>query len=187
MNISNVSSSQFVSLDSESSSGNYVTSMSGELALLVLESQEQRKEMAREQLESARHDFSEALVNEVAALHEQADAAFRGALVSAGTSAAGSGMQLWGLGREKDNAWQSKVGEGLNKLSEPIGGMASKTYGAADAKSVQGAEEAARWQIDDSRDQLDSAKQLQNKALDWASAMLDRDAATTAAILANKV
>jgi hypothetical protein len=190
MNITSAtnSGSQFLSLDSENVSHGGVTSMSGELAVLMLENQEQQKDIAREELASARHDFSEALADEVQALRDQADAAFRGAIFTGAMSLAGSGLQVWGTARDcKEVPWQTSVGAGLNKLAEPLGGMVGKTYAAADAKAAAGVQQSAKWQMDDARDARAEAGKLQDKALDWVSSMADRDAATTAAILANKV
>lgn len=189
MNIGSATSggSPFISLESESLPHGGVTSLSGELAVLMLETQEQQKEIAREELASARHDLTEALAAEVQSLRAQTDASFRGALFSGAMSIAGAGMGAWAAGRKCDNPWQKPVGEGLSQLSEPLGTMVGKNYGAADAKSAQGLQEAANWQIDDARNAVSDARTLQDKALDWASSMVDRDAATTAAILANKV
>ncbi len=186
MNVTGTTSSgsPFLSLDSDSVQRNEVTSLSGQLALLVLDSQEQQKQIAHEQLANARHDFSEALADEVQSLRDEADAAYRGALVSGALSIAGSGLSAWGT--ESGPTWQKEVGDGLSRLSAPAGTVVGTNYGASEAKAAQGAQEAAKWQIDDAQDELGSARDLQNKALDWTSSMADRDAATTAAILANK-
>lgn len=175
----------FISLESDSLPHGGVTSLSGELALLMLDSQEQQKEIAHEQLASARHDFSEGLANEVQSLRDEADAAYRGALVTGAISIAGSGMSAWGTDAG-DSSWQKVAGDGLSQLSKPVGTMVGTNYGASEAKSAQGAQEAAKWQMDDARDTFGAARDLQNKALDWTSSMVERDAATTAAILANK-
>jgi hypothetical protein len=181
------SGSQFLSLESDNVPHGSVTSLSGELAVLMLDTQEQQKQIARQDLANARHEFSEALSEEVHALRAQADATFRGAIFSGAMSVAGAGMGAWAAGRDCENPWQQSVGTGLDHLAGPLGTMIGKSYGSADAKSAQGVEEAAKWQIDDARDALGDADKLQDKALDWTSSMVDRDAATTAAILANKV
>lgn len=181
------SGSQFLSLESENVPHGGVTSLSGELAVLMLETQEQQKQIARQDLANARHDFIEALSDEVQALRAQSDAAFRGAMFSGAMSVAGAGMGLWAAGRECKNPWQQSVSAGLGQLAGPLGTMVGTNYGSADAKSAQGIQEAAKWQIDDAREALGDADKLQGKAIDWASSMVDRDAATTAAILANKV
>lgn len=189
MNISGVASggSQFLSLELESSPLASATTLSGELAVLMLDTQEQQKQLAQEQLASARQDFSEALAAEVHALHEQADATFRGALLSGGLTVVGASVSAWGVGRDVEKPWQEPVGKGLSDLSQPIGTAVGKNYGSADAKSAEGAQEVAKWQIEDARAARSDADQLQGKALAWLSSMVDRDAATTAAILANKI
>lgn len=163
------------------------TSIADEVALLLLETQERQKENEREQLSLARAEFSVALKDEVEALKSQADATFRGALVQGSLSMAGAGMSLWGAGRKLDKTWQGTLGHGLDMLAEPLGKAASKTYAAADAKSAEGAQTAAKWQLDDARDALRDADSAQDKTLDWLSSMIDRDAATMSAILSNKV
>jgi hypothetical protein len=189
MNVGNVGSggSQFLSLESDSIPEGSFTSVSGKLAVLMLNSQEQQKQAQHEQLDSARRDFTEALNDEVQALKDGADAAFRGALFAGATAIASGGMGVWAAGRDCEKPWQQAVGDGLGKLSEPLGAAVGKNYGAADAKSAQGAEEVAKWQLQDAHDSIKAADDLQKKALDWASSMSDRDAATTTAILSNKV
>jgi hypothetical protein len=188
MNISGVGGgSQFLSLESESLPQGGATTLSGELAVLMLDTQEHQKQLAQEQLANARQDFSEALAAEVHALHEQADATLRGAILSGSLAAVGAGVSAWGAGRDVEKPWQEPVGKGLSDLAQPMGSVVAKNYGSADAKSAEGAQQAAKWQIDDSRAVRSDAGVLQDKALDWLSSMVDRDAATTAAILANKV
>jgi hypothetical protein len=164
------------------------TSIATEVAVLLLETQENQKQSEREQLSLARQEFSRALDDQVTALKAEADAGFRGALVQGGLALAGCGMSLWGIGREsKTTTWQEKLGDGLDHLAEPLGKAAGTNYGAANAKSAEGEAEAAKWQLDDARQALRDANASQGKALDWLGSMVDRDAATMSAILANKV
>ncbi len=163
-------------------------SLASEIAVLMLETQEDQKQCEREQLSIAREEFSAALDDEVAALKAEADAGFRGAVLQAGLSAAGSGLSLWGVGRELERpTWQEKAGDGLDRLAKPLGEMASQSYGAATAKAAEGEQTAAKWQLDDARQALDDANAAQSKALDWLGSMVDGDAATMSAILSNKV
>lgn len=182
----NGSSSPFLSLASDCHEAAF-TSIAGELAALMLNSQEQQKQTEHQELESARNGYTEALGHEVDALKAEADAAFRGAIFSGGTALLSGGFGVAGAETGKDRSWQGAVSDSLNKFSDPIGALVGHTYGAADAKAAQGDEEAAKWRIDDSHDAIKDADGVQNKALDWVSSMVDRDAATTAAILANKV
>jgi hypothetical protein len=193
MNISSVGSGagQFLSPTPEGISQGTFTSVSGELAVLMLDTQEQQKQQDREQLNAARQDFTEALLREVDALREQAHAAFVGACFEGATAVASGGFGIAGAlsepGTQGKPSWQSATSDGLGRLAHPLGAQVGTNYGAADAKSASGAEEAAKWQIDDCRTAIKDADGLQNKALDWASSMSDRDAATTTAILSNKV
>jgi hypothetical protein len=196
MTVSSVGSSQasFHSLATSRIDEGEFNSVSGQLAVLMLNSQEQQKEVEREQLASARADYKSALADEVSALREQADAQFRGALVQGSISIASAGFGLAHVRRnvgmppgKEMSTWQGETSKGLGQLAQPLGAMVGNTYGAADAKSAQGVEESAKWRMDDARDAKKDAEALQNKALDWASSMVDRDAATTASILSNKV
>jgi hypothetical protein len=166
------------------SSGTF-TSVSGQLAALVLETQEQQKETNRAQLSQARHDFEAALDDEVEALRDQADAGRRGALLQSGVALGSSGLQLGALAK-KDDKWLSAVSKGLGDQAAPLGKALSHDYGAADAKAAEGAEAAAKWQLDDARDALKNESALQQRTLDWLGSMVDRDAATMAAILSNR-
>jgi hypothetical protein len=181
------SGNQFLSLASESLPEGSFTSVSGELAVLMLSSQEQQKQAQHAALESARQDFKDGLAQEVDALRHEADAAFRGACFEGGTAIVSGGLGVWGAARECDKPWQTPASDGCGRLAHPLGTLVGTNYGAADAKSAEGAQEAAKWQVNDARDAINDASQLQNKALDWASSMSDRDAATTTAILSNKV
>ncbi len=193
MTISSVGSGggQFLSPTPEGISEGTFTSLSGELAVLMLNTQEQQKELDHERLNAARHDFTEALHHEVDALREEAHAAFVGACFEGGVAAASGGFGIAGALSDKGEAgkasWQSLTSGALGGLAKPVGTLVGTNYGAADAKSASGAEQAAKWQIDDCRDAIKDADGVQNKALDWASSMSDRDAATTTAILSNKV
>ncbi len=177
------SPAQFLSIEDSSSSE--VVSISGQLAVLMLESQEQRKEIAHDTLASARKDFEKALDDEVAALKSAADAARRGAIWQAGVSFVGSGTSI--VGHFAESKVVSEGGAGLSALAEPLGRWIGTSHGTANAKSAEGKQQAAKWQIDDMRDTVRSAEDLQNKALDWVSSISDRDAATMATILSNKV
>ncbi len=180
----------FVTLASEGGSENTFTSVSSELAVLMLDTQEQQKQLGRERLDAARHDFIEALHHEVDALRDEAHAAFVGACFEGGMVIASGGLGIAGAlsdqGQAGKASWQSSISGALSSLAKHVGVMVGTNHGAADAKSASGAEQAAKWQIDDGRDAINDAEAIQNKALDWASSMSDRDAATTAAILSNK-
>lgn len=163
------------------------TEMAEQVAVLLLETQEHRKQLDREQLAAAREDFKAALENEVGALKAAADATLSGALFEAGMSTVSSGLALWSLGRDVDKTWQGEMSQSLDRLTQPLGAVVSNNYEAAHAKAAEGAETAAQWQIDAVRQSLDARNTAQNQALDWLSSMVERDAATMSAILSNKV
>jgi hypothetical protein len=163
-------------------------SFSGRLAVLVLEHQEQQKQLEQAEQASARADFRDAVANEVDALRDQADSAFRGAVVQGALSAAAACFSFANAGcKPNETTWKGTTAGGLSSLAQPIGALAGNTYGAADAKAAEGRKETAKDRIDDARDAIKSADNLQDKATDWVSSMVDRDAATTSAILSNKV
>jgi hypothetical protein len=164
--------------------GSEAVSIGGQLAVLMLESQEQRKEIDRERVESARENFRDALADEVCLLKEQADATRNGAWLEAGLVVVGAGVSIAGVVDECEV--MLRVGDGISKLAQPLGAVVGTSYGAADAKGAAGLQQAAKWEIDDAREAVREAGALQDKALDWVSSLSERDAAATAAILANK-
>jgi hypothetical protein len=184
--IANRADNYAVFAEDDTATGTF-TSLAAEIALLVLENQEAQKHLEREQLAAAREDFSAALADEVEALKASADASFRGALFQASMAVGSSALGLWGSARTVNNPWQDKLGSGLGQLSQPLGVLVSNNYGQADAKSAEGEETAAKWRMEDARDATKDAAAVQDKALDWLRQMSDRDAATAAAILSNKV
>jgi hypothetical protein len=164
--------------------GSEALSVSGQLAVMMLETQEHQKAVDRDMMMSARANFEDALKDEVAALKASADAARNGAWLEAGLGVVGCGTSVVGA-LDKDKAL-SALGTGLSESAKPLGTVAGTSYGTANAKSAEGLQQAAKWQIEDCRDAVKDADALQDKALDWASSMSDRDAATMTAILSNK-
>jgi hypothetical protein len=101
---------------------------------------------------------------------------------------AASGLGIWGASREIDKPWQGTLGKGLERLSQPVGKLVGTSYGQADAKAAEGAQAAAKWQLDDARDAIRrTPTRAQDQAVDWLRSLVDRDAATVAAILAKQV
>ena len=162
-------------------------SVSAQLAVLVLDHQEQQQQLAHDEQQLARKDYRDAIDSEVHALREQADAAFRGAVVEGGISAASACFSFANAGCEAGRTtYSGATAKGLGDAARPLGALVSNTYGAADAKSAQGRQESAKEHIDDAREVLKNAEARDDKTLDWLSSMFDRDAATTTAILSNK-
>ncbi|HVY30978.1 MAG TPA: hypothetical protein VHB79_30675 [Polyangiaceae bacterium] len=164
------------------------TSDSERLAILVLDRQEQQKDQQRQELTSARADYRDALDGEVQALRDAADATFRGALVqSAIAAAAGAASVVSACSGGETAQWSGATSKALGGLAEPIGKLAGFSYASADAKAQQGLQETAKWHLEDARDSLKDSNAAQDKTLDWLGSMNERDAATTTAILSNKV
>lgn len=178
----------FIALGSESDDQSVFTSTSARLALLLLENQEHQKEAQREEATSAREDYRAALDGEVQALRDGADAAFRGAVVQGAVAgAAGAAGVAGGCSSGGTAAKLSETSKAFGSLAEPLGKLAGFSYASADAKSQQGLQETAKWRLEDARDSLEDSEAAQNKTLEWLGSMNDRDAATTTAILSNKV
>jgi hypothetical protein len=155
------------------------------IAVLMLETQEANKEVDRQLLDSARHDFANALEGEVQALKDQADAAFRGAVFQGITTVASGGLGVAGAAAECERNWMTSSASALGMLAKPLGEMVGNNYGAADAKAAQGAGQQAQWELEDRRASINDADAVQGKALDWSSNLVESDAATTRAILSN--
>jgi hypothetical protein len=178
----------FTALGSDSGDESVFTSTSARLALLLLENQEHQKEAQREEAASAREDYRDALDGEVQSLRDGADAAFRGALVQGAVAGAAGAAGIAGGCSSGDTASKlSETSKALGSLAEPLGKLAGFSYASADAKSQQGLQETAKWRLEDARDSLKDSEVAQNKTLEWLGSMNDRDAATTTAILSNKV
>jgi hypothetical protein len=162
------------------------TTVSGQLAVMMLETEESQKQVSRDMLEAARQDFADALADQVRAMRAAADAKYHGALaqVVLSVGAAGFGFASLNAGERSPEAVTSK---GLGDIAQPVGTMLSKTYGEADAAQAEGAQKGAQWRIDDARDDIEESDALQDKALDWLASIVEQDAATMNAILANKV
>ena len=134
---------QFLSpADDDSSEGTF-NSVSGRIAVLLLDTQENQKETDRQQLSEARRAFSAALDDEVAALRERADATFRGACFEGAAVMASGGFEAWGALSESQKPWQKPAADGLARLAEPLGDFVGHNYGAADAKAAAGARRIA--------------------------------------------
>lgn len=190
MTVSSIGTSNhpFTALGSDTGDQSVFTSTSARLALLLLENQEHQKETEHQELSSARADYREALAGEVQALRDGADAAFRGALVQSAIAAAAGAASIAGACSSGETAqWEGATGKALGSLAEPIGKLAGFSYASADAKAQQGLQETAKWRLEDARDSLKDSNAAQDKTLDWLGSMNERDAATTTAILSNKV
>jgi hypothetical protein len=162
-----------------------VDSIGTKLAVLVLETEQAQEEVDRLRLEDARSDFTQALNDEVQALREQANAAFRGALFEGGATLVSGGLAVGGAALECDGEGLALASRTTGDLAGPLGAVVGHDYGGADAKRAQGAGQLASWEIEDLNHSLDQADRAQNEALEWAASLNESDAATTRAVLAN--
>ncbi len=163
-----------------------VDNVGARISVLILETQENSREVDRMLLDSARQDYAEALNHQVEALRDQADATLRGAVFE-GVAVAYSGvLGAWGAAEEcPDTAWQTHASSLVGGLAKPLATIVGHDYGGADAKAAEGALQQARWEIDDLKENRQEAEQAQDKALDWSASLNESDAATARAVLAN--
>jgi hypothetical protein len=191
MTISNISGaatfSPAVGLDAE-----------GQLALLILETEETQQEVAAADKLLARDRFITASDAEVTAMHEEADDIMIGATFQAAASLTAAAIQFGdaldepecdALGRplSKEEPW-GEIGSSIsNAMSQPLGKMLGDSAAAndrADAKRAGTAAEQARWQMDDATSAIDKSEQHQDRALDWLASEAANKASTENGIIA---
>jgi hypothetical protein len=191
MTISNIGGaatfSQSVGLDAE-----------GQLALLILESEETQQEVAAADKLLARDRFITASNAEVAAMHEEADHIMIGAAFQATASLTAASIQIGdaldepecdALGRplSKEAPW-GEIGSSIsNGMSQPLGemlGASPAAHDRADAKRAGTAAQQATWQIDDATRAIDRSDEHQDKALDWLASESANKASTENGIIA---
>ena len=191
MTISNVSgASSFaqsgVGLDAE-----------GQLALLVLETQDSQHAAATADKALARDRFIEASADEVAAMREEAEDIFIGAMVQGATSLTASAIQFADAASEpeveagkpapKEKPWGEISSGGLNAVSQPLGKLLGDSPAAgdrADARQASTAAQQATWQLDDASDAVRKSEQHTDKALDWLASESANRASTENGIIA---
>ena len=174
MTISNVSgASSFaqsgVGLDAE-----------GQLALLVLETQDSQHAAATADKALARDRFIEASADEVAAMRAEATHILIGACVQGASSMIAAGIQLGDAASEpkpgkdgktpKEGPWCEIAAGAFNAAAQPLGkafGDSPAAGDRADAKQAGTAAQQATWQLDDASDAARKAEQRTDKALDW--------------------
>jgi hypothetical protein len=191
MTISNIGAggtfSQSVGLDAE-----------GQLALLILESEEVRHEVASADKLVARDRFIAASNAEVAAMHEEADDIMVGATFQAAASLTAAAIQVGdaldepecdarGNPLSKEGPWGEISSSISNAMSQPLGKMLGDSPAAndrADAKRASTAAQQASWQLDDATGAIDKSNKHQDKALDWLASEAANEASTESAIIA---
>ena len=170
----------------------------GHLALLILEGEETRHEVASADKLSARDRFIAASDAEVAAMHAEAHDIMVGAFFQAAASATAAGIQVVDalnepecdkLGRptEKEGPWGEIGASVSNAMSQPLGKMLGDSPAAddrADAKRAATAAEVANWGVDDASQAMARSDKHQDKALDWLASETANKASTENGIIA---
>ena len=179
-------SAQALALDSE-----------GQLAVLLLETEESEQAVERDNLALARTRFIEASNDQVADMHAEADAVRLGAYFQAGASLTAAAIQVGDVGMPPEcdelgktmveEPW-GEIGAGLgNGLSQPLGkllGDAPAADARADAKRAATAAQQAEWQLDDAQKALGRSDEQQEQVTSWLSSQATSHADARSAIIA---
>lgn len=170
----------------------------GQLALLVLTSEEAQQAAEREQAALKRDRFVAATDKEVAELHEAADHIWQGALIRGAGQALSAGIQLYDAAHEPPKAPPGKPEE-IEKPYGEIGAAAAKEGGElvaafvgdsavqddkADARRAETNGQLAQSDLGEARDALHQSQARQEKALDWLSSVSSNQASADTAIIA---
>ena len=170
----------------------------GQLALLILQSEETRHEVAAADKLLARDRFIEASNAEVAAMREEAHDILVGAAFQAAASLTAATIQVGdaldepecdssGRPTEKEGPWGEIGASVSNAMSQPLGKMLGESPAAndrADAKQAGTAAQQATWQIDDASKTIEASDKHQDKALDWLASEAANKASTENGIIA---
>ena len=168
-----------------------VLDTSGQLALLVLESQEEQQASHLQDLALARERFVVESNEQVEAMHDQADAIRLAAAFQAAASCTAATIQLDVCIDPPECAKTASVmkisSELMSGLSEPLGkwvGDAPAADAAADAKQNATQAQQAEWQLSDAKDAIKRSDDRQGQALQWLSGEVSSEAQANAAIIA---
>ncbi|HXK17847.1 MAG TPA: hypothetical protein VNG33_08595 [Polyangiaceae bacterium] len=204
MTINGVGNGAQLTLDDPSEG---ISTIGGELAMLVLNAQQAQRDTDHDELEVAREDFQRSLASEVDAMHSAANQVFWGAVAQGSLAIAGGAASVYGtvdsrsalsaaLHSGDPAALQAAckpdvfetMGPALGQLSAPAGKLVSGSDGEdslADAKAASGAGEQAKWRLDDLKNNLNRSNDVSDKATQWLSSAVDKDDASTRAVLSN--
>jgi hypothetical protein len=164
-------------------------SVSGQLATLLVENESVQATADRETIRAARQAYLAEAAQQVAELHEAANALASGALVSAGFAVAGGACTIVSAQLTKDSTaakdWAA-VGATSAQLVKPaqalLGDSSAESHRAA-AKDAEKAGEADRWQSGDAQSDLDATNRRTDKVLELAHDLSqDQNAANNAII-----
>jgi hypothetical protein len=147
------------------------------LAELLIDSDYQRAELDRQNLQAAREEQRAAQAREVAALHEAADCVAAGALAEGLFKVAGAGLSAAG----------EASGSVLSSLSEEVGkqvGDAPRMHAEARAKQAGYEAEDARLRAEDAREHQQRVAEHSDRILDAAATVMESEHDGNLAILA---
>jgi hypothetical protein len=184
------------------------TTPEARVALLVLNSEDAQQAAQQQTVELSRERFIEASAAEVAAMRDEAEHLFAGALMRAGVSLAGVGLQVVAVQAEADatlaaagakcdldkarqlasakawSSWQaagSAAAQGLAPAVESaLGSLAADAR--ADAAQASKEAELAKWDLEDGEAVLRASAADQQRAVDWLSDRVGSDAQLSATL-----
>jgi hypothetical protein len=170
----------------------------GQLALLILETEDTRHEVASADKLLARDRFVSASNAEVAAMHEEAHDILIGAAFQCAASMTAAAIQVGdaldepecdsaGNPTEKEKPWGEIGAAASNAMSQPLGKMLGDSPAAndrAEAKQAATTAEQATWKLDDANGAIDKSNKHQDKALDWLASEAANKASTENGIIA---
>ncbi len=165
-----------------------VSGFSAELAVLVIENDEQQSQSAQVQRDAARQSYLDQAEQQVAALHAAANATSNGAFLSASLTIAGGACQIGAasfqfeadvgsargsclseVAADKQTATVlGDLGSASNKLADPLKiliGDSSAGHDQAEAKRHETQAAQANWQASDASAEIEKANQRADKAL----------------------
>ena len=172
--------------------------LEGQLALLVLTSEDAQQAADREQAALERDRFVAAADKEVAELHEAADHTWEGALIRGIGQAASAGIQLYDATHEPPIAKPGETQETEKPYGE-IGAAAAKVGGElvaafvgdsavqddkADARRAETNGQLAQSDLGEARDALHQSQGRTEKTLDWLTSVSSNQASADTAIIA---
>jgi hypothetical protein len=175
------------------------TTPEAQLAVLVLENQEQQQEINQQVVDSARHDFVEHSQQQIEAMRVEADDIAKGAYFEAAAMATGAALQglaVYEQGKCLPNekvpaGWDMVRGMGAsatNGLSSVLGKALGDSPAAddrADAKQAETAAKQDEWELEDRKGAIQKSEGQQQQAVEWLGKLVDTEAASNQALLSS--
>ena len=191
MSISGINSGSF---------SNVCLTPEAQIAVMVLRNEDQQQEINQQEMSAARRDFVAHSSQEVAAMHAEADHIELGAWAEVGITVGGAVIQGVAIYGEGKNSTPSKAAsETWSNVracaASTTGGLASAINKAlgdspaaddrADAKQFSTAAQQDEWTLEDRKNAIHQSQASQQQATEWLSKLVDKDAATTTAVLSS--